>query len=108
MTSVPMTLSASSSAISPKGNRLCSASDTEVVYSVDRRAVMSSGPARCHRRDPGLHLAGPGGVNPKPRSRLPNQLVAATVLVDVATGGIGRAAGLTPFGVAETICGQRG
>jgi hypothetical protein len=53
-------------------------------------------------------LAVAAGVNSEPRSRLPDQLVAVAVLVDVTTGGIGRAAGLTPFGAAETICGQRG
>jgi hypothetical protein len=47
-------------------------------------------------------------INPEPRSRLLDQLDTAAELVDVTTGGIGRAAGLTPFGAAETICGQRG
>src|SRR5689334_1004129 len=39
-----------------------------------------------HRRDPGLHLAAPSGVNPVPRSRLPDDLVTAAFLVDVTTG----------------------
>src|SRR6478672_11300889 len=61
-----------------------------------------------HHRDPGPHLAVPDGVNPGPRSRRSGQLATLRCSMTSPRGGIGRAAGLTPFGAAETICGQRG
>ena len=61
-----------------------------------------------HPRDPGQLLVGAGGVNPEPPIPLPDHDVADASPPVVTTDGIGRAAGLTPFGLADTICGQRG
>lgn len=41
-------------------------------------------------RDRGQHLVVPGGVNPEPRSRLPDQLDTGAFLVYVTTAGSAR------------------
>jgi hypothetical protein len=47
-----------------------------------------------HPRDPGRHLAGPGGVNPEPPIPLPDHDVAGGFLPIGTTGGIGARSGV--------------
>ncbi|GAA1265022.1 hypothetical protein GCM10009609_30280 [Pseudonocardia aurantiaca] len=47
-------------------------------------------PSPAHPRDPGRLLAGPGDVNPEPRSRYLATDAARACLLVVTTGGIGR------------------
>jgi hypothetical protein len=65
-------------------------------------------PTRGHPSDADLLLAGSGGVNPEPPIPLPDHNPACALQLAFTTGGIGRAAGLTPFGPAKEIDGRAG